>query len=41
MPAGLTDTIVEWETKEWSNKKVKPPISAKYSLSPKLGWMNN
>ena len=34
--AGLPDTILlEWETKGVSNEKVKPPIAANHSLSPK------
>ena len=39
MSAGLTDTIVEWESKELSNEKIKFPIKANHSLSPKLRWM--
>ena len=36
--AGLPDTIVvEWETKGMSNEKIKPPIAANHSLSPKHG----
>ena len=41
MPAGLTDTIVDWESKRLSNVKIKSHITANHSLSPKLIWMNN
>ena len=41
MPDGLTDTIVEWKSEDLSNGKIKPPITANDSLSPKLIWMNN
>ena len=41
MPAGLTDTIVEWESKELLNEKIKRPIIVNYNLSPKQIWMNN
>ena len=36
MLAGLTDTIVEWESKGLLNKKIRPPTTANNSLSPKL-----
>ena len=38
---GLTDIIVEWEWKDLSNEKIKAPVMAKYSPSPKRTWMNN
>ena len=41
MPAGTTDTIMESESKEMSNEKTKPPITANNSFSPKLKWMHN
>ena len=33
--------MVQWESKELSNEKIKPPITANSSLSPKLTRMNN
>ena len=39
--AGLSDTIVEWKSKGVLNEKIKPPITAIHSFSPKLTWMNN
>ena len=33
---GLTNTIVEWESKGFSNKKIEPLITGNHSLSPKL-----
>ena len=36
MPAGIPDTIIELESKGESNEKIKPPIKANNSLSPKL-----
>ena len=36
MPAGLTDTIVECESEGLSIEKIKPPLTANISLSPKL-----
>ena len=41
MPAGLTNTIVEWESKELSNEKITPPTTTNNSLFPKLRWTNN
>ena len=41
MPACLTNTIVQWESKGLSNKKIKPPITANHSMFPKLRWTNN
>ena len=41
MPAGTTDTVMESESKEMSNEKTKPPITANNSFSPKLKWMHN
>ena len=41
MPAGLIDAIVECESKALSNEKIRPPITANHSLSPKLIWINN
>ena len=41
MPAGLTDTIVECESEGLSIEKIKPPLTANISLSPKLKQMNN
>ena len=40
-PAGLKDTIVEWKSKGLSNEKIKTPITANNSFSPKLVWTNN
>ena len=39
--SGLPDTISEWEFKELSNEKIKPPHTENKSLSPKLIWTNN
>ena len=36
MRDGLTNTIVEWESKGFSNKKIEPLITGNHSLSPKL-----
>ena len=33
-PAGLTDTIVEWESKWLSNEKIKPLTRVNHSLPP-------
>lgn len=33
--------MVQWESKELSNKNIKPPITANSSLSPKMTPMNN
>ena len=33
---GLKGTISEWESKELSNEKSRPPYTANTSLSPKL-----
>ena len=41
MPASIKITIVKWESKWLLNEKIKPPITANNSLSPKLSWMNN
>ena len=41
IPAALTDTIVEWESKELSKKKIKSPTTANHSLSPKFIWINS
>ena len=41
IPAGLTDTVVEWESKDLSNKKIKSPTTANHSLSPKFIWINS
>ena len=41
MPAGLTDTIVEWESKEFLKEKIMSPIIANHNLSPKRRWINN
>ena len=38
MPDGLTDTMVECESKGLSNKKINPPVTANHRLSPKLIW---
>ena len=37
----LTDTIKRWESTRLSNEKIKTPITADHSLSPKLRWVNN
>ena len=34
------DKISEWESKGLSNEKIKLPVTADKSLSPKLAWMN-
>ena len=39
MPAGLTETIVAWESKGSLNEKNKPPTILSNSLSPK--WHNS
>ena len=41
MPVGITNKIIDWESKGLSNEKIKPPITANYSLPLKLIWMNN
>ena len=41
MFAGLPDTIGELELKGLSDKKIKPPVTATNSLSPKLELMKN
>ena len=41
MPAGVTDTIKEWESTGFPNEKIKPPIVANNSFSPKLRYINN
>ena len=41
MPAGIWDTIVEWESNGLPKERIKPPITANIILSPKLRWMNN
>ena len=41
MSAGITETIVEWESKWFSNEKIKPPVTANHSLSGKPIWMND
>ena len=41
MPSGLTDTIIKWESKGLSNKKIRSPITANYIFSPEFVWMNN
>ena len=41
MAAGLTDTIVDWKSRDLPNKRIKPHITPNHSLSPKLTWMNN
>ena len=39
MPVGRTGTIKEWVSK--GLPKIKPPVVANHSLSPKLIWMSN
>ena len=39
-PAGSTEKIPARQSKRLSNKNVRPPITATYSLSPKLKWHN-
>ena len=34
------DKISEWESKGLSDEKIKPPLTADKSLSPKLAWIN-
>ena len=41
MSAVLADTIVEWKSRGLSNEKIRPPINANHSISPKQRWMNN
>ena len=41
MPAGLTDTIVERESKGLSNEKINFPITSNHSLSPNVICMYN
>ena len=41
MPASLTNTILEWESKGLSNENIRPPTTANNSLFPKLRWTNN
>ena len=41
MPAGLTETIVAWESKGSLNEKNKPPTILSNSLSPKLKLDNS
>ena len=36
MPAGVTETIVAWESKAFSNEKIKPPATGNNSLSLKM-----
>lgn len=36
--AGITEKIIAWESKWFTNEKVKPPTTANISLSPKLKW---
>ena len=40
MSAGLTNTVVEWESKGLSNEKIRP-TTANNSLFPKLRSTNN
>ena len=41
MPAGITNTIVEWESKGLSNEEIKLSFTANNYHSPKLRWINN
>ena len=41
MVAGRTNTIVGWESKEFSNEKIKPPVTTNHRISLKLIWINN
>ena len=41
MPAGFTATIIEWESNRLPNEKMKPPLTANHTLSPKPVRMNN
>ena len=36
LPTGLTETVVAWQSKGLSNKKIRPPTSLNNSFSPKL-----
>ena len=41
MPAGLTETIVAFQSKWLSNEKVQPGSTFYNSLSPELRWHNS
>ena len=36
--SGLPEIISQWESKEFSNGKIKPPYTANKIFSPKLVW---
>ena len=39
--AGLTDTVVEWQSQGMWTEKSKPSSTANHGVSPKLRWINN
>ena len=39
MSADVTDTVMQWESTGFPNGKMKPPITARNSFSPKLRYM--
>ena len=41
MPAGLTDTIVEWESNGLPNETIRLPVTENHSFSPKIVSVNN
>ena len=41
IPAALTDTVVEWESKGRLNKNIKPAVTKNDSVSPRLKKMND
>ena len=41
MEAGVTETIVAWESKGLLNEKIKPIIKKNNNFSPKLKWHNS
>ena len=41
MPAGLTDTIVEWESSGLPNETIRLPVTENHSFSPKIVSVNN
>ena len=41
IPAGITDAVVEWESKGLPDEKIKLPTKLNNILSPKLRWINN
>ena len=39
MLAGRTNAIAGWESKEFSNEKIKPPVTTNHRISAKLIWI--